>query len=120
MTLEDIVKSLTTNTQQFSTGDSIVSTGDLIEYSQSENTNESIGSINEQNRKSLDKLPYQTIVNPKQNTSAVILRSGKELQDNPRQVGRGHDCNTDLETKMTVPKPNKSASSPVQFEPRFI
>ena len=30
------------------------------------------------------KLPFQTIVNPRQNVSAVSLRSGKELLKNPQ------------------------------------
>ncbi|XP_043807683.1 uncharacterized protein LOC122722091 [Manihot esculenta] len=80
--------------------------------------------------KNQGKLPSQTIVNPKQNVSAAILRSGKELQDNPRQVSRrhdnprqvsrGHNHSTDLETEMTIPEQDKSASASEQSEPLII
>ncbi|KAL0419271.1 UNVERIFIED_CONTAM: hypothetical protein Sradi_1340600 [Sesamum radiatum] len=33
------------------------------------------------------KLPSQTIVNPKQNASVIVLRSGKELQENTKENG---------------------------------
>ncbi|KAL0362574.1 UNVERIFIED_CONTAM: hypothetical protein Scaly_1212600 [Sesamum calycinum] len=38
------------------------------------------------------KLPSQTVINPKQNASAIVLRSGKELQENTDENGtkRGH------------------------------
>ena len=37
------------------------------------------------------QLPSQPIVNPKQNASAITLRSGKELQDNKVRPMTMHD-----------------------------
>lgn len=64
-------------------------------------------------------MPSQTIVNPKQNASAITLRNEKELQDNPRQVSRGHN-RSNLEAKMIVPEQDESASAPVQSEPLIV
>lgn len=36
----------------------------------------------------LEKLSSQTIVNPEQNVSAITLRSGKELQEQRKEVSK--------------------------------
>ncbi|KAL0440147.1 UNVERIFIED_CONTAM: Retrovirus-related Pol polyprotein from transposon.6 [Sesamum latifolium] len=73
------------------------------------------------------KLPSQTIINPKQNASAIVLRSGKELKPevstkrgHTRQnriedsVERGHAQQDRLEIKLKIPseqakKPNQAS-----------
>ena len=32
------------------------------------------------------KIPFQTLVNPKENDSAIVLRSGKELEEPPKRT----------------------------------
>ncbi|XP_010279242.1 PREDICTED: uncharacterized protein LOC104613215 [Nelumbo nucifera] len=74
MSLKDIVKSLATNTLQFQ-----------------QETRASIQRLDNQmgqmattiswlEAQSLGKLPSQTVVNPKENVSAIVLRSGKEVE----------------------------------------
>ncbi|XP_021631853.1 uncharacterized protein LOC110629246 [Manihot esculenta] len=67
--------------------------------------------------KNQDKLPSQTIVNPKENVSVVTLRNKKELLQNPCEISCGHNENADLETESTVPKSdNKSTPTPASTE----
>ncbi|XP_071728296.1 uncharacterized protein [Rutidosis leptorrhynchoides] len=88
MSLEEIVKSLALNTQQFQqeTGTSI------------QNLENQIGqlatSVNRLESQASNKLPSQTVTNPKQNVSAITLRSGKRL--NPSDC----ELKKKLETEM--------------------
>ena len=73
MSLEDIVKSLADNTLQFQQKmeANIQNLGaQMTQLATSVNRLESQG-----------RLPSQTETNPKQNVSAIVLRSGKELEE---------------------------------------
>ncbi|XP_040988944.1 uncharacterized protein LOC121236561 [Juglans microcarpa x Juglans regia] len=74
MSLEDIVKSLATNTLQFQkeTRASIQSLDNQM--------GQMATAISQLEAQSLGKLPSQTEVNPRENASAIILRSGKEIE----------------------------------------
>ncbi|KAJ9542794.1 hypothetical protein OSB04_029300 [Centaurea solstitialis] len=77
MSLEEIVKNLATNTLQFQqkTEASLQNLGaQMTQLATSVSRLESQG-----------KLPSQTETNPKQNVSAIVLRSGKELEE-PKMV----------------------------------
>ncbi|KAL0286930.1 UNVERIFIED_CONTAM: hypothetical protein Sangu_2716500 [Sesamum angustifolium] len=52
------------------------------------------------------KLPSQTVINPKQNASAIVLRSGKELQENTDENGtkRGHAQQRKPEKEVEIPQ----------------
>ena len=50
------------------------------------------------------KLPSQTVVNPKQNASAITLRSGKELKE-PSKITRGCALEEETEKEVVVPQP---------------
>ncbi|XP_031096820.1 uncharacterized protein LOC116001056 [Ipomoea triloba] len=105
MSLEDIVKSLAINTQQFQR--------DTQQFQQQtqqfqQETRTSIQHLeNEMSQlastvsrlESQGKLPSQTVVNPKQNVSAITLRSGKELEEHT-QVRK--TPNRDEETEKEV------------------
>lgn len=55
------------------------------------------------------KLPSQTIVNPKQNLSAVTLRSGKQLKDFLSiYLGKAQNKTTNNTYKITIEKGEKS------------
>ncbi|KAM7514528.1 hypothetical protein LguiA_004111 [Lonicera macranthoides] len=75
MSLEEIIKSLVTNTKQFQqeTRTSIQN----LENQMSQLA--TIVSWLESQRSG--KLPSQTVVNPRQDASAITLRSGKELKE---------------------------------------
>ncbi|KAL0413443.1 UNVERIFIED_CONTAM: hypothetical protein Sradi_1546000 [Sesamum radiatum] len=81
MPLEDIVKTLALSTQQFQqeTRSSIQNLESQISQLAS-----SVSRLESQG-----KLPSQTIINPKQNASAIVLRSGKELSSESGTM-RGH------------------------------
>ncbi|XP_059431555.1 uncharacterized protein LOC132165068 [Corylus avellana] len=72
MSLEDIVKSLATNTLQFQqeTRASIQSLDNQM--------GQMATAISKLEAQSSGKLPSQTVVNPRENASAIVLRSGKE------------------------------------------
>jgi hypothetical protein len=74
MSLEDIVKSLATNTLQFQqeTRVSIQSLDNQM--------GQMATAISQLEAKSSGKLPSQTVVNPRKNASAIVLRSGKEVE----------------------------------------
>lgn len=85
MSLEDIVKSLATNTLQFQQ-----ETKQFQQEAQQE-ARANIQSLDNQmgqmataisrlKAQSLGKLPSQTVVNPRENASAFILKSGKEVE----------------------------------------
>ncbi|KAL0293823.1 UNVERIFIED_CONTAM: hypothetical protein Sangu_3230500 [Sesamum angustifolium] len=52
------------------------------------------------------KLPSQTVINPKQNASAIVLRSGKELQENrdENSTKRGHAQQRKPEKEVEIPQ----------------
>ena len=81
MSLEDIVKSLATNTLQFQQ--------ETKQFQQEARANiqsldnqmgQMATAISRLEAQSSRKLPSQTIVNPRENASAIILRSGKEVE----------------------------------------
>ena len=81
MSLEDIVKSLATNTLQFQQ--------EMKQFQQEVRANiqsldnqmgQMATTISQLEAQSLGKLPSQTIVNPIKNASAIILKSGKEVE----------------------------------------
>jgi len=75
MSLDEIVKALANNTQQFQqeTKNSI------------QNIERQIGqlasSVSKLEAQGSGKLPSQTIMNPRENASAILLRSGKEVDN---------------------------------------
>ncbi|KAH9669749.1 DUF4220 domain-containing protein [Citrus sinensis] len=75
ISLEEIVKSLATNTQQFQQATTTSIQNLENQMSQLATT------VSRLESQVLGRLPSQSEVNPKQNVSAVILRSGKELQE---------------------------------------
>jgi len=74
MSLEDIVKSLAANTLQFQqeTRASIQSLDNQM--------GQMATTISQLEAQSSGKLPSQTVVNPRENASAIVLRSGKEVE----------------------------------------
>ncbi|XP_019178826.1 PREDICTED: uncharacterized protein LOC109173960 [Ipomoea nil] len=92
--LEDIVKSLATNTQQFQQ-----ETRTSIQHLESQ-VSQLASTVSR--LESQGKLPSQTVVNPKQNVSAIALRSGKELKEHT-QVRK--TPNQDEETEKEVSQP---------------
>ena len=80
ISLEEIVKSLATNTQQFQQATTASIQNLENQMSQLATT------VSRLESQVLGRLPSQSEVNPKQNVSAVILRSGKELQEPSKKV----------------------------------
>ncbi|XP_062173455.1 uncharacterized protein LOC133878909 [Alnus glutinosa] len=74
MSLDDIVKSLATNTLQFQqeTRASIQSLENQM--------GQMATAINKLEAQSSGKLPSQTVINPRENVSEIVLRSGKEVE----------------------------------------
>ncbi|XP_019200117.1 PREDICTED: uncharacterized protein LOC109193754 [Ipomoea nil] len=95
MSLEDIVKTLATNTQQFQQ-----ETRTSIQHLESQ-VSQLASTVSR--LESQGKLPSQTVVNPKQNASAVTLRSGKELQE-PTQVKSRHNRDEEKEKEVHPPQ----------------
>ncbi|GJS57233.1 uncharacterized protein Tco_0652017 [Tanacetum coccineum] len=77
MSLEDIVKTLATSTQQFQQD-----TKTTIQHLENQ-IGQLATSVNRLESQASGKLPSQTVNNPKQNVSAVTLRSGKVLEEQP-------------------------------------
>ncbi|KAL2235749.1 UNVERIFIED_CONTAM: hypothetical protein Sindi_1307100 [Sesamum indicum] len=94
--LEDMMKALVTNTQQFQqqTQTSIQNLESQISQLAS-----SVGKLASQG-----KLPSQSVINPRQNVSAITLCSGKELQEhvNEDDTKRGHGVKRKPEIKIEV------------------
>ena len=68
------------------------------------------------------RLPSQSEVNPKQNASAVILRSGKELQEPSKKVTE--HVEDELEKNELMPKsqdaqPTRAKPLPIVIPPPF-
>ena len=81
MSLEDIVKSLAINTLQFQQ--------ETKQFQQEARANiqsldnqmgQMATAISRLEAQSLRKLPSQTVVNPRENASAIVLRNGKEIE----------------------------------------
>ncbi|KAE8665021.1 ocs element-binding factor 1-like [Hibiscus syriacus] len=98
MSLEEIVKSLATNTQQFQqeTRTSIQNLENQMSQLAS-----SVSRLESQG-----KLPSQTIVNPKQNVSAITLRSGKELKE-PSSLEHGRALEKETKKEVVAPQTQK-------------
>ena len=81
MSLEDIVKSLATNTLQFqlATEQFQQESGANIQ-SLDNQMGQMATAISRLEAQSSSKLPFQTVVNPRENASAIVLRSGKEVK----------------------------------------
>ncbi|KAH9723012.1 hypothetical protein KPL70_006942 [Citrus sinensis] len=96
ISLEEIVKSLATNTQQFQQATTASIQNLENQMSQLATTMSRLES------QVLGRLPSQSEVNPKQNVSAVILRSGKELQEPSKKVTKYVE--DELEKNELMPK----------------
>ncbi|GJS32398.1 DNA-directed DNA polymerase [Tanacetum coccineum] len=77
MSLEDFVKTLATSTQQFQQD-----TKSTIQHLENQ-IGQLATSVNRLESQASGKLPSQTINNPKHNVSAITLRSGKVLEEQP-------------------------------------
>ena len=81
MSLEDSVKSFATNTLQFQQ-----ETKQFLQEARAniQNLDNQMGqmatAISRLEAQSSGKLPFQTVVNPRENPSAIVLRSGKEVE----------------------------------------
>ncbi|XP_043817385.1 uncharacterized protein LOC122725032 [Manihot esculenta] len=66
------------------------------------------------------KLPSQTIPNPKQNVSAITLRSGKELESaSPKKLAQGSKADQKIEAEIEIleekqPQKSEEEQSPMQ------
>ncbi|XP_071925241.1 uncharacterized protein [Coffea arabica] len=98
MSFEDIVKSLATNTQQFQqeTKTSI--------HNLENQMSQLASTVNRLESQLSEKLPLQTIVNPKQNASAITLRSGKELPEPSKRISE-QAIEEELEKEGNVSQP---------------
>ncbi|KAH9751265.1 hypothetical protein KPL71_014224 [Citrus sinensis] len=116
ISLEEIVKSLATNTQQFQQATTASIQNLENQVSQLATTMSRLES------QVSGKLPSQTEVNPKQNDSAVILRSGKELQEPSKKVTE--HVEDELEKNELMPKsqdaqPTRAKPLPIVIPPPF-
>ncbi|KAJ8749935.1 hypothetical protein K2173_013850 [Erythroxylum novogranatense] len=67
------------------------------------------------------KLPSQTIVNPKDNVSAITLRSGKELEPEPvAKTRREHGLTSAAETKVEIQKQKEHAIRKIPRYAKFL
>ncbi|XP_019055703.1 PREDICTED: uncharacterized protein LOC104611813 [Nelumbo nucifera] len=81
MSLEDIVKSLATNTLQFQQKKKQFQQEARASIQHLDNQmGQMATAISRLEAQSSGKLPSQTVVNPRQNASAIVLRSGKEVE----------------------------------------
>ncbi|KAK4395905.1 hypothetical protein Sango_1744800 [Sesamum angolense] len=114
--LEDMMKSLISNTQQiqqntqqqFQQFQQSVQQFQLSTQTSIQNLESQISQLASSVSKleSQGKLPSQTVINPKQNTSAIVLRSGKELQEHTDEnsTKRGHAQQRKSEKEVEIPK----------------
>ncbi|XP_073025210.1 uncharacterized protein [Primulina eburnea] len=108
MSLDEIVKALAENTQKFQqeTRASIQNLGTQITQIAT-----SFSKLEAQNS---GKLPSQTVVNPKENASAMVLRSGKEIdQKNTSPTKVTEEKSTNEEIKGESEKEPKVNSKPL-------
>ncbi|KAL0291356.1 UNVERIFIED_CONTAM: hypothetical protein Scaly_2641300 [Sesamum calycinum] len=101
--LEDMMKTLVANTQQFQQ-DTRASIQNL--ESQVGQLASSVSRLESQG-----KLPSQTIINPKQNASAIVLCSGKELKT---EISTRHGHVQQGKTEKELKIPSKQAEEPDQ------
>ncbi|XP_020555064.1 uncharacterized protein LOC105178691 [Sesamum indicum] len=105
--LEDMMKALVTNTQQFQQ-QTQANFQQLQQQTQTSIQNlesqisqlaSSVGKLESQG-----KLPSQSVINPRQNASAITLRSGKELQEHVKEdnTKHGHGAKRKLEKEIEV------------------
>ena len=81
MSLEDIVKSLATNTLQFQQETKQFQHEVKANIQSLENQmGQMATAISQLKAQSSGKLPSQMVVNPRENASAIILRSGEEVE----------------------------------------
>ncbi|KAL2251402.1 UNVERIFIED_CONTAM: hypothetical protein Sindi_2262500 [Sesamum indicum] len=125
--LEDMMKALVTNTQQFQQ-----QTQTSIQQFQQQ-TQTSIQDLESQisqlassicNLKSQGKLPSQSVINSRQNASAIVLRSGKELQENMNEDGTVGTCEKEARKKIEVQQeqtePEEDHPKPLVTRPPFL
>ncbi|KAH9667427.1 hypothetical protein KPL70_021040 [Citrus sinensis] len=96
ISLEKIVKSLATNTQQFQQATTASIQNLENQMSQLATT------VSRLESQVLGRLPSQSEMNPKKNVSVVILRSGKELQEPSKKVIK--HVEDELEKNELMPK----------------
>ncbi|KAH9679689.1 hypothetical protein KPL71_026230 [Citrus sinensis] len=116
ISLEEIVKSLATNTQQFQQATTASIQNLENQMSQLATT------VSRLESQVLGRLPSESEVNPKQNVSAVILRSGKELQEPSKKVTK--HVEDELEKNELMPKsqdaqPTRAKPLPIVIPPPF-
>ncbi|KAH9668031.1 hypothetical protein KPL70_021271 [Citrus sinensis] len=116
ISLEEIVKSLATNTQQFQQATTASIQNLENQMSQLATT------VSRLESQVLGRLPSQSEVNPKQNVSAVILRSGKELQEPSKKVTKYVE--DELEKNELMPQsqdaqPTRAKPLPIVIPPHF-
>ncbi|KAH9784028.1 hypothetical protein KPL71_009511 [Citrus sinensis] len=116
ISLEEIVKSLATNTQQFQQATTASIQNLENQMSQLATT------VSRLESQVLGRLPSQSEVNPKQNVSAVILRSGKELQEPSKKVTE--HVEDELEKNELMPQsqdaqPTGAKPLPIVIPPPF-
>ncbi|XP_062173573.1 uncharacterized protein LOC133879039 [Alnus glutinosa] len=108
MSLDDIVKSLATNTLQFQqeVKASIQSLENQTRASIQSLENQMgqvVTAISKLEAQSSGKLPSQTVINPRENVSSIILRSGKEQEKEKNVVADGDFPNDDDVPKRKFP-----------------
>ncbi|XP_031131881.1 uncharacterized protein LOC116033267 [Ipomoea triloba] len=105
MSLDEIVKALANNTQQFQqeTSAGIQQLGNQI--------SQLATSVSKLEAQASRKLPSQTEVNPKENVSAITLRSGKQLQpESPLPVEEENEEKSKEENESIANKNSKVSS----------
>ena len=100
MSLEDIVKSLTTNTLLFQQ-----ETKASIQCLENQ-MGQMASAVSRLESQSSGKLPSQTVVNPRENASAIILRNGKEVETPVNEVPTSSEQNKKKDMDITVEKSN--------------
>ncbi|XP_052297088.1 uncharacterized protein LOC127902279, partial [Citrus sinensis] len=116
ISLEEIVKSLATNTQQFQQATTASIQNLENQMSQLATT------VSRLESQVLGRLPSQSEVNPKENVSAVILRSGTELQEPSKKVTK--HVEDELEKNELMPQsqdaePTRAKPLPIVIPPPF-
>ncbi|XP_021624616.1 uncharacterized protein LOC110623899 [Manihot esculenta] len=109
MSLEDTVTSLTINTHQFQ--QEVKASIQNLENQMSQ-----LATFLSQ-IKSQGKLPSQTVVNPRQNVSAITMCNGKEIQDVHSPTRRGHNRKT--ESGLAKSKKGKKEKGQATINPPF-
>ena len=91
MSLEDIVKSLATNTLQFQQETKLFQQEARANIQSLENHMAQMATaISLLEAQSSGKLPFQTVVNPRENASAIVLRSGSLCIVEARKGAKRH------------------------------